>query len=69
MNKILVAKGYDNLFAKVTLSSIVIHFVLLIFLILSFNTLGTVYAVIITELLISSLSVFVVYKKRLLKPV
>jgi PST family polysaccharide transporter len=66
---VLVAKGYDNLFAKVTLSSIVIHFVLLIFLILSFNTLGTVYAVIITELLISSLSVFVVYKKRLLKPV
>ena len=66
---VLVAKGYDNLFARITLSSVVMHFVLLILLILSLGALGAVYAIIITELLISLFSVLVVYKKRLLKPV
>jgi hypothetical protein len=63
---ILVVSGYDASSAKVILLSLALHFLLLFTLTSAFNSIGTVYAVVITELIISVLSASVVKRKKLL---
>lgn len=63
---VLVALGNDSSFTKIILTSVSIHFFLLFLLTIYLNALGTVYAVIVTEILISVLSVFMVFRKKLL---
>lgn len=63
---VLVALGYDSSFTKIILTSVIIHLFLLFSLTIYLNVLGTVYAVIVTETLITLLSIFIVFRKKLL---
>ena len=63
---VLVGLSFDAIYTKVILFSVLIHLVLLLCLTFYFSFLGTVYSVIIAEFLISFLSIYMVYKKKLL---